>query len=306
MPRLQHRRRPPLTAAAGLAACLLGAGCGGTASSSGGGPLPLVTAPLDTGGGSPGPSASPAATATAGFAGPGAQLTILATLGLNLRATPSTSGAVLGSLGQGSVVTVVSHQTGWYQVKGTTTTGWITDNPDFSSPRHFQSYDSLARGFSLLYPDTWAFVENPNGPLQLRPQNGPQVMTITTAPTVDALGQPGRPGYGATGGDTVEVYGITGVLRTYDRGAGGVPATSEPLGSATATSTSTVTTSTATAEVGHLAEIRLQVRPAYAIRIDFDYASAVDLAVFHDILNSVVLLVATTTPTPGASPSPTP
>jgi Bacterial SH3 domain len=102
------------------------AGCGQGA----GAPSPSATSsPRASTTASPGASSSPAAAGTA--------ITILAPLGVKLRDTGSPAGTVLGSLGQGTVVTVVAHSDqngGWYQVRGETQTGWITDDPAYTSP----------------------------------------------------------------------------------------------------------------------------------------------------------------------------
>jgi len=83
-------------------------------------------------------------------------------LGLKVRDSGSPDGTTLGSLGQGTVVTVVAYSgqnSGWYQVKGETQTGWITANPVYTSARHFELYSSDAHGFTALYLNTWSFTE---------------------------------------------------------------------------------------------------------------------------------------------------
>jgi len=260
-----------------LAACSLTGG--GSSSTTGGGGV--ATRPSV--GGSP--SGSATASASPGITQAGGSRTVIAPLGLNLRTAPSTTASLLGTLGQGASVTVLAHTDengGWYQVKAATQTGWISDNPQFSSSRHFESFSSLAHGFAALYPDTWTFSETSTG-VAFKPQSGPQVIEVTTAATLDAIGAPGRTGYTLTATDSVEVYGITGVLRSYER--------------STATATAATTSPAAGAPLNHLAEIRLVIDKTHAMRITFDYLAAVDLDIFRDVYNSIVLVL-TATPTP--------
>jgi len=216
--------------------------------------------------------------------------TILATLGLNMRAAPSKDAQVIGSLSQGTVVTVLAHTDqngGWFQVKGETLTGWITDNPDLSSPHRFNLYQSDIRGFTALYYDNWTFAEEASD-VVFRQQSGPQSITIAIGASLDAFGPPGRPGYSVVSASSVEVYGVTGLLRLYDRTGSVAPASP---GVAT--------------PLDHLAEFRAKIDAKRAIRIDFYYANPADLATLRDFYNSVIF----PPPAPAgaaATPSPTP
>jgi hypothetical protein len=229
----------------------------------------------------------------------GSQVTVIAPLGLNMRSAPSVAGAVIGTLGQGAVLTVIGHQPGWYSVMGATKQGFVTDNRQFLSPLHFTSFSSSTHGFSLLYPDSWTFAETAAG-VDFRPQNGPQVMTVRTAPTLDAIGPPGRPGYTVKSIDSTEVFGVTGVLRTLDAAPGTPAGTSAPItGSGSSTSTASSTSSGTAAQptvLPHLQQIRLSVKTTFAMQIDFAYNAAADLVVFNDMVNSIVL--------PAAQPAP--
>lgn len=261
-------------AAAGAVVALAACGSGTTTSP------PSTPRPSSSATASPSPS--PGAVAI------GSTLTVIAPLGLRLHDSGSTGGTVLGSLGQGTVVTVLAHGGDgghWYQVKGETETGWITDDPAFSSPRHFELYQSDAHGFSALYLDTWAFTEGGATSVSFRPQSGgyPRI-TAATGPTLDALGPPGMAGYATVEVDSAEVFGITGVLKLYSRGGAAPPATpgEQP-------------------PPARLAELLVTLDAKRAMRLDFLYASADDLRTFRDFYGSII--VPTPATSPGAAPA---
>jgi len=88
--------------------------------------------------------------------------TVLSPIGLNVRSGPSKKAAVIGSAIQGTVFQLLdrtSRDGGWYKVRGTTVTGWISSNPTFSAPGRFSSYSSTA--FSVLYPAGWVATGSP-------------------------------------------------------------------------------------------------------------------------------------------------
>jgi hypothetical protein len=255
-------------AAAGLASC----GSSGTA--------PTTPTPHPSASASASPSASPGAVAV------GSSLTVIAPLGLKLRDAGSTDGAVLGSLGQGTVVTVLAHggQDGhWYQVKGETQTGWISDDPAYTSPRHFELYQSDAHGFSVLYLDSWSFTEGA-GAVSFKPQSGgyPRI-TVATGPNLAALGPAGMEGYATVEVDSAEVYGITGVLKLYARGGTAPPATpgQQP-------------------PPPRLAELLVTLDAQRAMRLDFLYSSSDDLRTFRDFYGSIIVPQPAS---PGAAPA---
>ncbi|HEY2705813.1 MAG TPA: SH3 domain-containing protein [Candidatus Dormibacteraeota bacterium] len=247
--------------AAVLAAALAGCGSSSTPAPSG---TSRPSAPATAS-----PSPSPGAVDI------GSTITVIAPLGLKLRDAGSPDGAVLGSLGQGTVVTVVSHggqNNTWYQVKGETQTGWITDNPQFTSPRHFELYQSDARGFTALYLNTWSFTEAA-GPVIFRPQSGgyPQI-AVATGANQAALGAPGIEGYSTVQVGAAEVFGITGVLKLYARSGAAPPPTPgqppmPPL----------------------LAELRVTLDANRAMRLDFLYPTADDLRTFRDFYGSIIV-----------------
>ena len=217
--------------------------------------------------------------------------TVLAPLGLNMRASASPTGQVLSTLAQGTLLKVVGYSAdngGWYHVTATSTTGWITANPQFSSPHQFEVYQSAPRGFTALYLENWTFAENPNS-VVFRPQSsGGQAIVVQTGPSLDALGPAGRDGYTVATVNSVEVFGVTGVLRVYDRtGTVASPGADSPP------------------PLAHLAEIRMTIDSARAMRIDFAYDSSGDVQQFTDFYNSMSF-PPPATPGPSGSPGASP
>ena len=251
-------------------------------------------------------SATPAAT-SAGTGGPTQSSgirTVIAPLGLNLRDQPSTSGNVIGSLAEGTVLTVVGNTAangGWYQVKGETRTGWITADPRYSTARHLTSYGSSQHGFSTLYPDTWSFTDNGGATVLFAPQSGgADKLTVSTGPSLSALGSPGAPGYAVTSGESVEVFGVTGTLRLFDNG--GTSASSSRVTTGPGSGSPAASAAPFVSTAPHVAEILLSVNAQNAMRIDFEYADPGELAVFTDIYDSMKIYAALPTPAATATP----
>lgn len=220
--------------------------------------------------------------------------TVLAPLGLNMRAAAASTAQVLGTLAQGTELTVIGYSGdngGWYRVKGTSTSGWITANPLYTSPHHFAAYQSAQRGFNALYLENWTFAEDAAA-VVFRPQSGGgQAIVVQTGANLAALGPAGRDGYTVSTVNSVEVFGVTGVLREYDR--------TGAVASASADSPP---------PLAHLAEIRLTIDSNRAMRLDFGYDAAGDLQQFVDFYDSMAFPPPATpgpSGSPGASPSAT-
>jgi len=274
-----------LVALLGLAAC----------GSSTGGRTGVATNPADLPNGGALVSGTPGgATGTPGVQTSGVR-TVLAPLGLNLRSADSSTSQVLGTVAQGTLFTVIGYSAngnGWYHVKGDTTTGWITANPQFSSPHQFQSYQSSTHGFSALYLQGWNFSDDSTAAVFRPQQGGGQAIVVTTAATLDQLGPAGQSGYTLASTDTVEVFGVTANLRVYSRTgqpSPGGPDSPPPL--------------------AHLAELRFTIDSQRAMRIDFGYDDSGLLPQFADFYNSVSFAPPATpgpSASPGASPTPLP
>lgn len=230
---------------------------------------------------------SPSANGTGGAVQTSGSRTVLAPLGLNLRSADDPKSQLLGTVAQGTVLSVIGHSDnngGWYRVKGETTSGWITANPLYSSPHLFTLYQSAQRGFTALYLQDWAFSEDPAA-VVFRPQsNGGQAIVVTTGQNLDQLGPAGRAGYTLASTDTGEVFGVTVNVRVYSRTgtvASPGPDTPPPL--------------------QHLAEIRFTIDSTRAMRLDFGYDNSGDLSQFTDFYSSMSFPPPAT---PGPSPSP--
>ena len=277
----------------------LASACSSASTTTGGGGGVATNPPNLPGGGalhSVTPSAGATSTAqTSGFR------TVLAPLGLNIRATPLEGSQLVATVAQGTVLTVSGYNaegSGWYKVKGDAGAGWISANPLFSSPHRFTLYSSAQRGFSALYLEDWTFSENP-GSVVFRPQSGGgQAIVVLTGAKIDDLGAPGRDGYALLRTEIDEVYGVTAPLRIYSRtGTVASPGPDSPP------------------PLQHLAELRFTIDSSRAMRLDFGYDDQALLPEFSDFFSSVAFPAPATpgpsgspgaSPTPAAAASPTP
>lgn len=85
--------------------------------------------------------------------------TVLSPIGLNVRAGPTKADRVVGTAAQGVVLTVLGYTSaagGWYHVKGSSATGWISGDPMLSAAGLFTTYSSGRLLFNALYPATWS------------------------------------------------------------------------------------------------------------------------------------------------------
>jgi hypothetical protein len=228
-------------------------------------PAPTSIAPTTT-------ASTPSTTSGAQTTGP---RTVLSAVGLNIRAQASKSAAIRGTAAQGVVLTVLAHTDqggGWFEVKGSTVTGWITDNPTLSAAGKFISYASTALLIGALYPDTWTVTESPPASVVFRPQSSVvTTVVVTTASTVAQLGR-GRAGYRQTNDQQVVVCGITGDLLTYMQAGTPSTATVPPAGVAAAR---------------YLTQVHIAIDPQHAIGIDANFADPSQLQTVRDIVSSI-------------------
>jgi hypothetical protein len=194
--------------------------------------------------------------------------TVLSPIGLHLRATPSISARILGTAAQGTVLEVLGHVTqagGWYEVKGATRLGWISDRRTASAPGKFAVFSSTP--FGVLYPATWTFTRLPPATVIFRPASGSESIVVRTASTVTQLAR-GRAGYGQTNSETAVACGVTTHLDTY---------TAAP---------SAGTAGQATPEP-YLAQIRLALDAHHALGIDANLVDLSEVQTVRDFVNSV-------------------
>jgi hypothetical protein len=211
--------------------------------------------------------------------------TVLSPVGLNIRAQPAKSATILRTAAQGALLTVVG-QTGqgggWFQVKGPTVTGWISNDPSLSTPGKFHSYASSQHQLALLYPDGWTFAESPPASVVFRPSSGPDSIVATTAATVDGLGR-GRAGYRRTTSQQVIVCGVTGSLTTYVQS--GLPGASpQPAG---------------VVSEHYLLQLRVTIATQHALGLDGNFGDPSQFPTFRNFVNSL------TFPSPVCRPAPT-
>jgi SH3 domain-containing protein len=199
--------------------------------------------------------------------------TVLSPIGLNVRAQPSKAATILRTAAQGAVFTVLAHTDqggGWFEVKGPTVTGWISDNPALSASGRFNSYSSTQHQLDLLYPDGWTVAESPPASVIFHASSGNDTLVVTTAATVDQLGR-GRAGYHQTSSEQVVVCGVTSDLVTFVQ-VNGSAATPQPGG---------------VVPQRYLGQVNLTLDAQHALGIDANLADTAQLPTFRSVVNSV-------------------
>jgi hypothetical protein len=264
-------RVPRALLTAGVAVLLL-AGCHGSTKPAGVAPTTVSTA-----NGSASTVAGASTSSTIAIQTSGAR-TVLSPVGLNLRATPSKSGAVVGTAGQGATLTVLSHTDaggGWYQVKGATVTGYITDNPVLSAEGKFTAYSSSPINFSALYPETWMATEAPPASVVFHPGTGSDSIVVTGAATASQLKR-GRGGYHQDSSDTIVVCGVTGQLVILEQAPG-----------STAASTPPATVAGGVVSERYLVQIRLTLDAQHALGVDANLGDLAQLTTAKSVIYSI-------------------
>ncbi len=190
--------RAPVTCALLVVVAAVVAGCGAST------PPPARPSPRP----SPTPSASP----------PPTSVTVIAPDGVNFRTAPSTTASVIQVISQGVTLPIVSETSaggGWWEVRGSTATGWVTSNPEDTSTASFQTYQSGgSSNWSVLYPAEWQFAQLPSGTIDF---NGPggESISVTTSATTAQLPPAAPSGTTTSGVASVVVYGVTTSLVTF-------------------------------------------------------------------------------------------
>ncbi|MFN2569390.1 MAG: SH3 domain-containing protein [Candidatus Dormibacteria bacterium] len=246
--------------------------------------------------------------------------TVLSPIGLNIRGEDAPTAAPVGTAGRGTLLTIIGHSDrngGWYRIRGQTTTGWISADPDLSAPGHFSMFDSDQLSFSALYPDQWSFANEP-GDVVFKPQSGPQAIVVRPAGSVALLGPAGRAGYSAATQAEVVVCGTTGNVVGYDRqgsgspasatapatGTGGASGQAAPAPAAPGEIPSAAPPVVSAPPLAHFAQLRLRLDAAHALELDYNYDAADQLQAFKNFYNSVTVPFPQCMQT--ASPEPTP
>ena len=195
--------------------------------------------------------------------------TVLSAVGINVRSQPSKTASVLGTAAQGSTLTVLAHSDqGWYQVKGATVTGWISDSAKLSAPGKFKAYSSSPLMFTALYPETWTVAEVPPASVAFHPPSGNDSIVASLAATAALLGR-GRAGYRQTAAEQMVVCGVTGDLVIFTQ-AGTAGAASGGVGAEQ-----------------YLAQLHLTLDPQHALGIDGNLADLAQVQTVRDFANSL-------------------
>ena len=202
--------------------------------------------------------------------------TVLSPTGLNVRAQPDKAAALLGTAAQGTVLTVLAHSDqagGWFQVKGATVTGWISDNAVLSAQGKFGAYQSSTGVFNALYPAGWASADTPPASVVFRAPAAGETIVVTSAATASQLGT-GHSGYRAGRSEQIVACGVTTYLVPYT--ASGTPApgttTAAPGGAAL---------------LPVLAQVRLTLDPQHALGVDANLTDLSHLQTVRDFVNSL-------------------
>ena len=143
--------------------------------------------------------------------------TILSPIGLNVRAGPSKSAKVIATAAQGTVFQLLAHTNrsgGWFKVRGSTLTGWISADTGYSAPGRFGTYNGSA--FGVLFPAGWTSSGTPKTGVVFRPPSSPERVVITTASSVARLPTVSQ-GAGVSESNSRQMVacGVTAYLRSY-------------------------------------------------------------------------------------------
>lgn len=283
--------------AVSLAAAIVAGGLALTACGSGDNrPSGVATNPTVAASGEPAGSTTSPGTQTSGAR------TVLSPIGINIRNADAPAATQVGTAAQGALLTVLDHSDrngGWYKVRGQSTVGWITADPDLTAPGHFSTYstDSPQFSFSALYPDGWTFANEP-GDVIFKPQSGDEAVVVRPGPSLAALGASGRAGYSAQTQTDEVVCGITGTVVGYDRegSASAAPQPSSPPAGGPPV--------VAAAALAHLAQLRLRVDATHAYELDYNYDVPDHVQTFRNFYHSMTFPVAQCLGPAAATPAP--
>lgn len=258
-------------------ACQLQVG-GGTAAHSSPSPSPSTT-------GSARPSPTPSASASPGQP---ASVWVLPPVGLNIRATPDTSGQAVTVARQGTELTVTGSQAVgdriWLKIKAKDangTEGWVLDRPDLVTRTPVQLQVDAVLGYRLLVPAGWTPKLDQSGAVFTSPPIQGETLTVRTADSPDKLPTTPTQSGQKLRNEDVEISGKTTFLTVYRLDRGGFETT---------------------------AAVRLTPKQSYLFIYDQYGSSLTDAntAAFKQILNSVFLTdLNPPSPSPAASPTPT-
>jgi uncharacterized protein YgiM (DUF1202 family) len=215
--RTKSRSRPLVPGLALATLVLLAGGCSLTGKSA----APTTTSPLTTTRPPTTVSTTTSSTTTTSTTVPVSQVngsqTVLSPIGLNVRAAPSKTAQVVGTASQGAVLQLLAHTNksgGWYKVRGSTVTGWISADPGYSAPGRFGTY--TAGSFTVLFPAGWTSAGAPQTGVVFRAPSSTEKVVITTAQTVAKLPSVSQgAGIAQNSSQQVVACGVTAYLYSY-------------------------------------------------------------------------------------------
>ena len=219
-------------------------------------------------------TSAPAGTQTTGTR------TVISPIGLNVRSAPSSTASVLGTAAQGVTLTVLGYTAqggGWYQVKGSTVTGYISSDATLSAQGAFMGYSAPSGAFSALYPSGWTATAEPPSGVDFYPSGGSDSIVVTTATSTAALGQV-QTGYSQVNSSSAVVCGVTGNLVTYMTTA--------------ATSTPSATAVGGTTLEAYQVQIALTLGTKQYLGVTANLASLNDLPTVQDLVYSLSFPIA--------------
>jgi hypothetical protein len=282
-----HPSRSRLIAALAAAAAATLAGCS-LASTASPSPTGVATNPPVVGS-SGMVTASPGASGSAGPQTTG-ERTVLIQDGLRIHSTASLSASVEGTAAWGVTLTVVGYDASggpwpdssspgaWYQVQGSTVTGWVIADPTYTAPGVLNSIGFQDKQIDgALFPVNWTYADSP-AEIVFEPQTGIDLPTlvIRTATTRSALGTAGLTGYPAVSSNSeVVACGYTGTLVTYAAAASASPQPTTDPGGGSVT------------RLAEFAQFRATLSPSYAIDIEMNYSTADEYTVLENLLSSI-------------------
>jgi hypothetical protein len=233
--------------------------------------------------------------------------TVLVQDGLRLHSSASLSASVEGTAAWGVTLTVVGYNAsggpwpnssspgGWYQVQGSTVTGWVIADPTYTASGVLSSIGFQDKRIDgVLFPSSWTYADNA-GEVIFQPQTGTGLPTlvIRAATNLSGLGAAGLTGYPAASTNSEEVAcGYTGTLVTYTASTGAAPEPTTDPGGGSVT------------RLGEFAQFRATLAASYALDIEMNYSTADEYAVFENLLNSIRFPFPdceASTPTPSAA-----
>jgi len=276
--------------AAGALAAVAALTLSGCSLFSAGSPTPTGVATQPPGSGRTGTLSASATPTGSGGVQTSGERTVLVQDGLRIHSSASLSASVLGTAAWGVTLTVLGYDPsggpwpgsttpgGWFQVEGSTVTGWIIADPTYTAAGVLSSISFQDKQIGgILFPIDWTYADD-QGEIVFEPQTGTQLPTlvIRSATGLDALGPAGLTGYHPVSSNAEFVAcGYTGTLVQYAGSPGATPEPTMDAGGAPVT------------RLADFAQFRATLSASFAIDIEMNYSTSAEYTVFETVLNSI-------------------